>query len=276
MVLCADSQETVGVMKFDAPKLVILPSNGSPDDRVRMMFAGAGDGPFIDKLVEKMWEAALRGPGMTNAAVFERVEDANIEWHRRIWEAYGAGERPGAELLIVIYTHHEVTLYRSYGPIITQVDDYAFVGIGGELGTFLAEHLNADSSSIEEDVSDAVYILDNVKKYVESCGGDTQLAALMLDGRIHKMRPMDADSLAAGMEGIAREIYYLFMLARSLGSRKADIDRSAQSTVREIHRYRAEMRKKVRERIKVSPRLERSVQIRYEKIEWPPTREQPE
>ncbi len=84
VVLCADSQETVGVMKFAAPKLVILPSIGNADDQVRMVFAGAGNGPFIDKLVEKMWEAALRGPGMTSADVFDRVEDANIEWHRRI------------------------------------------------------------------------------------------------------------------------------------------------------------------------------------------------
>ena len=66
-------------MKFDAQNLVIRPSVGSRVDKVRMVFAGAGDGPFIDKLIDKMWEASQGGPEMSMSAVFDRVETANIE-----------------------------------------------------------------------------------------------------------------------------------------------------------------------------------------------------
>jgi hypothetical protein len=237
-----------------------------------MMFTGAGNGAFIDKLIEKMWEAALRGPEMSMQKVFDRVEDANIEWHRRIWEACVGANRPEAEILVAIYADRCVNLYRVEGPIISPVDHYAFVGIGGELGTFLAEHLNSDSSGIEEDIGDAIYILENVKTYVDACGGDTQLAALMLDGSIQQMNSRDSDTLAKAMISMSRDIYYLFSLARDLNTRKADIDRSAQATAREIHRIRAELRKQVRRTIRVSPRLKSAVDVYYRKISWPPTR----
>src|ERR1700722_16781927 len=90
VVLCADSQETRGSMKFDAPKLVIKPSVGTPEDTVRMLFAGAGDGPFIDKLVDRMWQAAQCGPNAAINEVITKIEDANIEWHQRIWPLYDA------------------------------------------------------------------------------------------------------------------------------------------------------------------------------------------
>jgi hypothetical protein len=273
VVLGADSQETIGTMKFGAPKLVIMPSVGAPEDKVRMMFAGAGNGAFIDKLIEKMWEAALRGPEMSMQKVFDRVEDANIEWHRKIWEACVGGNRPEAEILVAIYTDRCVNLYRVEGPIISPVDHYAFVGIGGELGTFLAEHLNSDSSGIEEDIGDAIYILENVKTYVDACGGDTQLAALMLDGSIQQMNSRDSDTLAKAMISMSRNIYYLFSLARDLNTRKVDIDRSARATAREIHRIRAELRKQLRRTIRVSPRLKSAVDVYYRKISWPPTRD---
>ncbi len=62
IVLCADSQETVGDMKFDAPKLVIRPTVGDPDDELRMMFAGAGDAAFIDNLVDRIWQTVKKNP----------------------------------------------------------------------------------------------------------------------------------------------------------------------------------------------------------------------
>ena len=78
---------------------------------------------------------------------------------------------------------------------MSPVDDYAFAGIGGELGGFLAEHVRIDTESIEDDVGASLYILENAKKYIDGCGGETQIAALMLDGTIHKMNAWDARAL---------------------------------------------------------------------------------
>jgi ATP-dependent protease HslVU (ClpYQ) peptidase subunit len=270
VVICADSQETIDVMKFDAPKLIIKPSIGDVSDKVRMAFAGAGHGPFIDKLVEKMWEAANRGPSMLATDVFDRIEDANIEWHKKIWEVYEGGSRPEAEILIAIYTPNEVNLYQSSGPIISPVNSHAFIGRGGELATYMAENI-CDFDELEDNVSSGIYILENVKKYVESCGGDTQLAVIMLDGSIHKMSSYDAEVIAKSLERMWKEVGYLFSVSRSPQSKPVDVRRSARATAEEINQIRSELRKDVRKMIRVSPTLKKSLNIFYQRLSWPPT-----
>src|SRR5260370_31797210 len=60
IILCADTQETIqNYSKTWTPKLVVKPhpwtGTDSPDD-LMVAFAGAGDGPFIDKVTERAWE----------------------------------------------------------------------------------------------------------------------------------------------------------------------------------------------------------------------------
>lgn len=270
VVLCADSQETVGAMKFDAPKLVIRPQIGTRKDKVRMLFAGAGHGPFIDRLVTEMWRAATRGPSMEMEDVVGRIEDANIEWHRKIWQVFAQKDRPTAHLLFAVYTpRRPVRLYRAIGPIINEVEDYAFVGYGEELGSFLAKNFRPAFEQIEGDVSASLFILENVKKYVDSCGGDTQIAALMLDGSIQELRAYDAGQLSEGFSSIASTLYFLFGEAITLDG-PADFDDVAKRAIQEIRRTRAELRKQIKGRIKVPRRLKKSTAELYQRIEWPP------
>lgn len=270
VVLCADSQETIGALKLDVPKMVVRPSVGEADDRVRMAFAGAGDGPFIDKLTEKMWAAAEAGPGMSMEEIFSRIEDANIEWHRRLWEPYGAGSRPEAEILIALYAERKVNLYKATGPIINELDDYGFVGVGTELGSFLAERVRSGFDSLEENVAVCVFILENAKKYVDSCGGETQLAVLMRDGSIQTMDNGDVRSFEECINQIDMEIQHLFATSIDLTRQKKDVDRSARTTARTVNELRHELQEKIRNPIKVSSELEKSIEVRYRKIEWPP------
>lgn len=273
VILCTDSQETQRIMKFDVPKLIIRPNIANKKDKVRMIFAGAGDGPFIEKLVEEMWEAGQCGPDMSMQAIFGRVEEANIKWHKKIWEVYKAGDKPVAEILIAIYApRHQVNLYKTYGPIVSPVEDYAFVGIGGELGEYLAKHVRI-TESMEDDVNAAIYIIENAKEYVDGCGGDTQIAALMCDGSIHKMAVGEVNSLAEGISQIASEVFYLFSCAANLDYPKGDLDKSARSVAREIHSIRSDLRKKVRKRIRVKPALEKSVELSWFKNDYSPTKD---
>src|ERR1700736_2006283 len=62
IVLCADKQETIEPLKRHVPKLRIEPKRdfygGDLADELMVAFAGAGNGPFIDKLVSRAWEDA--------------------------------------------------------------------------------------------------------------------------------------------------------------------------------------------------------------------------
>ncbi len=271
VILCADSQETVGAMKFDAPKLVIKPSLGEPTDKVRMLFAGAGDGPFIDKLVDRMWRAALQGPDMTIDGIVARIEDANIEWHQRIWKLYSANDRPQADILFAIHaTGLEVHLYKATGPIINEVDNYAFVGCGEDLRAFLAENFRIGTSSIEDDVGASLFILANAKKYVDSCGGDSQLAALMIDGSIQELKRWNASVLSDGFEQIAGDLFYLFSSAIDLSHSSRSFSQTAKDVAKSISKAREELRKKTGDRIKLPARFG-NLENLYRKIQWPPT-----
>ena len=269
VVLCADSQETVGALKIDVPKLIIKPQVGRRTDKLRMAFAGAGHGPFIDKLVEKMWQAAERGPDMSMTEIVSRIEAENLEWHRKLWAVYGQVKRPDAEILIAIYADDSVSLHRLTGPIINEIESYGFVGIGEELGTFMAEQVRADFDSVEDDVMVAIYILHNAKKYVDSCGGDTQIAAVLVDGSIHKMNNADVEAMSEGLSQIGKEIQYLFSIAGNLANKREEINKSARMTAHFVHQIRKETRNKIRHLFRVPRSLRMSANTLYEKIEWP-------
>lgn len=273
VVLCADSQETIGAMKFDAPKLVIRPEIGFASDKVRMVFAGAGDGPFIDKLVNEMWKAAIAGPVTEFDKILERIEDKNLQVHEKIWRVYPKDDRPQAHILFAILAAEESPrLFKAAGPVINEVENYAFVGIGLELGTFLAENFRPDSVEVEQDVSAALFILENAKRYVDSCGGDTQLAALMIDGSILTLERWKADELSKGFSDISLALYYLFGHAINLEYPSNRFDDSASEVLKSIRKAREELRQRVPERIKVSEELKNSYLPLFAKIEWPATR----
>jgi hypothetical protein len=289
IVMCADSQETVGVMKFDAPKLTIRPEPSDPEDKVRMIFAGAGHGPFIDKLVDKMWEAASSGSDMSTEAVVARVEEANIEWHKKIWEAYGNTSRPEAEILFAIYVQKQpvdygeekfilenpVSLYRASGPIISRIESFGFVGVGGELGHYLAEHIRT-MDDIENDIGTGLYILANAKKYVDGCGGPTQLAVLMIDGSIHTISAHDASSLEDGISKISAEVHYLLSSVLDVRMNKTEINATARNTAKEIQVIRSEMHSSAKRWIRVPRRLKNSMkQVYIIRKKWPPVKVMP-
>ena len=62
VILCADTQEVIAHSKTSVPKLRLEPTmiaKDSPDDLMIAM-AGAGNGPFIDKLIERALEGRHR------------------------------------------------------------------------------------------------------------------------------------------------------------------------------------------------------------------------
>lgn len=272
VVLSADTQETLGSTKIRIPKLVIKPHVGEPTDKVRMLFAGAGDGIFVDRLIEEMWKAAERCKGTKIGEVFEDVETALVDWHTKIWKVYaGTGDKPDSELIFAIYVLHEIRLYKAFGPTVTEIQDYAFIGCGRELAEFLVDHVRVDTDSIEEDFATSLYIISNVKEHVDDCGGDTQIAALFLDGSIQTMNTYQAGQLTQGIQDIARSIFYLFSVACNSESSRDDVNRTARGTATEINRIRAALKKSVPDRVRVSQELKDSVQTLYQRIEWPPT-----
>ena len=104
--------------------------------------------------------------------VVSRIEDANIEWHQRIWPLYDSDKRPSADILFAIHIPAaSPRLYKAIGPIFNEVITMRSSATGKRLGAFLAENFSPDSVDIEEDVGACLFILENAKKYVEISAG---------------------------------------------------------------------------------------------------------
>jgi hypothetical protein len=120
IVLCADTQETIQISKTHVPKLRIEPTRFYPNydstDELMVAFAGAGEGPFIDKLVSRAWEDAQVG---TNIEEVSKDIEASIKSaYKEYGEIYQPGYCPQVTLLYGIKMHGQSLLFRADGPVV--------------------------------------------------------------------------------------------------------------------------------------------------------------
>jgi hypothetical protein len=104
IVVCADTQETFGSAKRNVPKLVFLNGPTLSPERdelinhdLALAICGSGDGPFVDKVASRAWDA-LRGV----ADIYEAstaVESMIKETYREFGQIYQPGSFPPAELI---------------------------------------------------------------------------------------------------------------------------------------------------------------------------------
>src|SRR5262245_23262059 len=95
IVLCADTQETIQGTRTHTPKLRLEPrrdfygNGGEGKDDLMVAFAGAGDGPFIDKLVDRAWEDVQLATNIDDAA---KSIEGSI---KKTYKEYGHIFQPG-------------------------------------------------------------------------------------------------------------------------------------------------------------------------------------
>lgn len=206
LVLCADTEETRGEMKFQAPKLVVCPE-GEESSKRKAVFAGAGDSAFIDKLVDEMWSAgrfALDGI----ESMFEAMEDACIRVHQRYWGIYPPDARPEAHIIFGIVEGGETRLYKATGPIVNRVAKYELTGSGDSLARYIASRAET-GSSVKEAVGLSVYLLAETKKFVQGCGGASHIVVLNSDGTHWKVEEDRISSTTVTIGAIQNEMWSL-------------------------------------------------------------------
>lgn len=186
IVLCADTQETSGPAKRNVPKLEFThgptwsaEQNELINHDLAIAMCGAGDGPFVDKVASRAWDA-LRGVADVYEAS-DAVEAMIKETYREFGQIYQPGSFPHAELIYGITMGGQSRLFQASGPLVNE-KNYASSGIGYYLADFLATRMGADGEhgwrTIRECIAVAAYILFQAKEHVEGCGGKSQIAVL--------------------------------------------------------------------------------------------------
>lgn len=204
VVLCADTQETVGdYKKRNCAKITVKPSVNPvppikqpraigdprppevvpPNPDLIVGFAGAGDSSFLEKLIDKAW---LR---ISQVATFEErctaLEEGVVEFYERFWPIYPDSMKPTAELLVGLWSPEEFELFKVIGPLVTKVDGYASIGCGGAEADSLADRVYSKKLSLKSTSSVGIYVIKGVKEQVPYCGGDTHLLLMKDSGHVY-------------------------------------------------------------------------------------------
>lgn len=181
IVICADTQETVGGAKRNTPKLRFEPSGPvrSPDE-LAIAFCGAGDGPFIDKLVDEAWVAAQ---GCTSLdEVCAEIEKSIKEVYRDFGTIYQPGYCPEVDLIYGVKMHRNSRLFSASGPIVNERDEFASGGSGHYMADFIRARMYSHHLSVNQCAVLAAYTLFQAREHVDGCGGESHIAVLREDG----------------------------------------------------------------------------------------------
>lgn len=208
LVLAADTQETISGFKRNVPKIVSRPhvvATGVPC----AVFAGAGDGPLIDHLVDKLWEKM----SLKTASVFDMIDALENEVERtytRLVPCYHPGFMPEARLLVGVFCPpNQLQMVDISGSVVTRDVTAQFVGFGETLGSYIHERLANPKTGLSDVIQLAVYMVDQAKKHVDGCGGQTHVATLTDEGVLETFPQFQVQPMTKRIEEIdrlAREI----------------------------------------------------------------------
>jgi len=209
VVLLADTQETVGDSKRHAAKLRFEPNpkyqtaarafyGGKPSVKdLAVAFCGAGEGPFIDKLIDLSWNAAK--DSQSNDEACERIENTIKAAYREFGRIYQAGRCPEVELIYGVKMDGTARLFSAYGPVVNEKSNHCSSGVGSYMANFLLARMYADHLTIQQCVILAAYILFQAKEHVDGCGGDSHIAILRTDGASGLIEKRVADAITKNL-----------------------------------------------------------------------------
>jgi|GEM_PF-1671121 len=185
VVLCADTQETVLHSKRHVPKLRFEPDSlskagkrfrGEEVSDLAAAFCGAGDGPFIDKLIDEAWKTAQKATSLQEAG--ERIETTIKGLYKEFGKIYQPGFCPHVDLIYGIKMDGDSKLFSAVGPVVNEKEEYYSAGQGYYMADFLARRMHKSHLTIHQCVIVAAYTLYQAKEHVDGCGGASQIAVL--------------------------------------------------------------------------------------------------
>jgi 20S proteasome alpha/beta subunit len=189
VVICADTQETIpGYTKNSTEKMRVY-----DEKNFTLVVTGAGHSEVIDALTQRITEAAVSEYTQENYLYGDRakelIEEAVLRFFKRHLLPYPQSERPSVDLLIAIQCHHNRYLLKAADNIVRDLDPGKAlgadcIGTGALLAKSLIEKLYNPFLQLDDLIITACYIAYQAKKWVDGCGGNTDLLVLTKELRI--------------------------------------------------------------------------------------------
>lgn len=162
-------------------------------DELGILLATAGSDDTGAIITNQLQRLAI-GEKLTGDEKPERVfQQSVLEYRKRLVEAeYGSMEglqkarlsddRLDCDLLIAYYFNERQRLYSvnvGFGLVTPRAQNYLPLGIGSEVASYLMQDLgDVSGMSTNEAIFTSIFVVDEVKKSVNGCGGNTQIGVI--------------------------------------------------------------------------------------------------
>jgi len=177
IVLCADTQETIpGYTKNKGNKLIAFQCPG-----LNLIFAGSGNN--ATQIDETAYEIAAQ-------IIADEPKDAG-DFRRSLRSILGElfpkahyprDRGPEVDMLMAIKWKGDASLYRISDCSVAPIPQRVAVGTGVILALQLLERHYDRTVQIGEAAIICAYVLHHVKKWVDGCGGNTEIALIPKEG----------------------------------------------------------------------------------------------
>ena len=178
IVICADTEHTAGEGRYDRPKIF-----GNPQGW--LLVSGSGWADYIkmafDKLCERLTEERPQNPADARKLV-ERVV-LNI-YQKNIASVFHVGESNSPEIYLIAGVrclNGELALIKTTHTSVILSPLYESVGIGSNIFEYWAKFFFERQRSMEIVGCFCMFILQEVKNAVPTCGGGTMVSFLPAD-----------------------------------------------------------------------------------------------
>jgi hypothetical protein len=187
VVLAADGLYTQGIAKLYGQKIFLIPSNGY----YALTIAGAGGIPSLKgavREIRKSLATAVGGRPTDLGEIQTVIETALAAYFPKHIDSAPRNQRGDmiVELLAAVWIANVGTrLLETFRATATEVEHHRSVGTGQWLTECLGDMFIPDGAlpTVEMTKPLAAYIVGRATRYVQYCGGQTFVRALLNDGR---------------------------------------------------------------------------------------------
>jgi len=179
LIICADTQEIIaGYSKVDTEKIRVF---SNVPDAYNVVFTGAGDAglidTFVDSVTDDLQQKNLQGQtrigSEIKASLLKSFQD-----HIDPWASFPREDRPTVELLIGVQCQASIRLYHFEGTGFSQCHLPKCIGTGVALANSLTSQVFVNLLPVSQGFLAATYILRQCKRWVDGCGGNTDIITM--------------------------------------------------------------------------------------------------
>lgn len=239
LIICADTQETIaGYVKTDTEKIKLFQS---ADKKYNVVFTGAGNGDLIDSAVDEMIAAleTEKPEGFLRIALL--LKQTMLKVFRDCIQPYASfptDDRPSVTMLIGVQSARSTVLYKAAGTSFRPLREPECIGFGIALGKSLIKQLFRPEMSIDEAALAALYVLHQAKRWVDGCGGNSDILLLTHEGEILRMGTEWVTSLETHFDEFNRHLGPLRIACADRHKEPRDFDKIMDEFDYQIQRLR--------------------------------------